>query len=171
MILVLRIGHRPERDKRLTTHVCLVARAFGADGVIIGAEEDEHVKNSVEDIVARWGGPFFIRFESKWRRNLKEWEGKIIHLTMYGIPIDEVIDEIRKHKNLMVVVGGEKVPREVYNLADYNVAIGNQPHSEVAALSIFLDRFFNGKELNREFKDAKLRIVPQEKGKMVEKLE
>ncbi len=170
MIIVLRIGHRPERDKRLTTHVCLVARAFGADGVIIGAEEDEHVKNSVEDIVARWGGPFYIRFEKNWRRTLREWNGKIVHLTMYGIHIDEVIEKIRNDDNIMVVVGGEKVPGEVYALADYNVAIGNQPHSEVAALAIFMDRLFEGNELNREFKNAKLRIVPQKRGKKVEKL-
>ncbi len=170
MIIVLRIGHRPERDKRLTTHVCLVARAFGADGVIIGAEEDEHVKNSVEDIVARWGGPFYIRFEKNWRRTLREWNGKIVHLTMYGIHIDEVIEKIRNDDNIMVVVGGEKVPGEVYALADYNVAIGNQPHSEVSALAIFMDRLFEGNELNREFKNAKLRIVPQKRGKKVEKL-
>ncbi|TLZ95287.1 MAG: tRNA (cytidine(56)-2'-O)-methyltransferase, partial [Methanobacteriota archaeon] len=30
MITVLRLGHRPARDKRVTTHVALTARAFGA---------------------------------------------------------------------------------------------------------------------------------------------
>ncbi len=29
MIAVLRLGHRPERDKRITTHVALTSRAFG----------------------------------------------------------------------------------------------------------------------------------------------
>ena len=96
MIVVLRLGHRPERDKRITTHVCLVARAFGADGIIIAAEEDEKLRRSVEDIVARWGGPFFIRFTTKWRDELRKWKGKIVHLTMYGIPVDEIIEEIPK---------------------------------------------------------------------------
>ena len=35
MITVLRIGHRISRDKRITTHVALVARAFGADNILI----------------------------------------------------------------------------------------------------------------------------------------
>ncbi|TFG70124.1 MAG: tRNA (cytidine(56)-2'-O)-methyltransferase, partial [Methanomassiliicoccus sp.] len=30
MIVVLRLGHRPERDQRVTTHVALTARALGA---------------------------------------------------------------------------------------------------------------------------------------------
>ncbi|MCC6052717.1 MAG: tRNA (cytidine(56)-2'-O)-methyltransferase, partial [Desulfurococcaceae archaeon] len=40
-IYVLRYGHRPERDKRVTTHVALVARAFGASGFILGDVVDE----------------------------------------------------------------------------------------------------------------------------------
>jgi len=36
---VLRLGHRPARDKRITTHVCLTARALGATRVRI-AEKD-----------------------------------------------------------------------------------------------------------------------------------
>ncbi|MGC9107424.1 MAG: tRNA (cytidine(56)-2'-O)-methyltransferase, partial [Infirmifilum sp.] len=28
-VVVLRLYHRPDRDKRVTTHVALVARAFG----------------------------------------------------------------------------------------------------------------------------------------------
>ncbi|MCG7848715.1 MAG: tRNA (cytidine(56)-2'-O)-methyltransferase, partial [ANME-2 cluster archaeon] len=31
-IVVLRLGHRPERDQRVTTHVGLTARALGASG-------------------------------------------------------------------------------------------------------------------------------------------
>lgn len=34
-IYILRLGHRPKRDRRVTTHVILVARAFGAKGVYI----------------------------------------------------------------------------------------------------------------------------------------
>ena len=34
-VAVLRLGHRPGRDNRMTTHVGLTARALGADRVII----------------------------------------------------------------------------------------------------------------------------------------
>ncbi|ASJ00415.1 tRNA (cytidine(56)-2'-O)-methyltransferase [Thermococcus gorgonarius] len=174
MIVVLRLGHRPERDKRITTHVALTARAFGADRIIIAAEEDEHVKESVEDVVRRWGGPFEIEFNPSWKKTMREWKengGVIVHLTMYGIHIDDALPAIREElkagMNVMVVVGAEKVPREVYEIADYNVAVGNQPHSEVAALAVFLDRLLDGEGLRKEFKNAKLKIIPQERGKKV----
>lgn len=177
MIVVLRLGHRPERDKRITTHVALTARAFGADKIIIAAEEDEHVKESVEDVVNRWGGPFEIEFNPSWKKILREWKdmGIIVHLTMYGIHIDDAIprikDELKSGKDILIVVGAEKVPREVYEMADYNVAVGNQPHSEVAALAVFLDRLLDGTSLRKEFHNAKLKIVPQERGKKVIQLE
>ncbi|MEM4232772.1 MAG: tRNA (cytidine(56)-2'-O)-methyltransferase, partial [Thermoplasmata archaeon] len=60
----------------------------------------------------------------------------------------------------------EKVPREVYDLADMNVSVGNQPHSEVAALAIFLDRYSGGKVLERDFGGA-LTVVPNPRGKTV----
>ena len=34
-VVVLRYGHRPGRDDRMTTHVGLTARALGADRVIL----------------------------------------------------------------------------------------------------------------------------------------
>ena len=177
MIAVLRLGHRPERDKRITTHVALTARAFGAEKIIIAAEEDEHVKESVEDVVKRWGGPFEIEFNPSWKKILREWreKGIIVHLTMYGIHVDDAMprlkEELKAGKDILVVVGAEKVPREVYELAHYNVAIGNQPHSEVAALAVFLDRLLDGEGLRKEFKGAKLRIIPQERGKKVIQLD
>ncbi|GAB6101577.1 tRNA (cytidine(56)-2'-O)-methyltransferase [Thermococcus atlanticus] len=177
MIAVLRLGHRPERDKRITTHVALTARAFGADKIIIAAEEDGHVRESVEDVVRRWGGPFIIEFNPGWKRILREWKGKgvIVHLTMYGIHIDDAIPRIRGElkdgRDVLIVVGAEKVPREVYDIADYNVAVGNQPHSEVAALAVFLDRLLDGEALRKSFENAKLKIVPQERGKKVIELE
>jgi len=177
MIVVLRLGHRPERDKRITTHVALTARAFGADKIIISAEEDEHVRESVEDVVRRWGGPFEITFDPSWKKTLREWRerGVIVHLTMYGIHVDDAMpklkEELKAGRDFLVVVGAEKVPREVYELAHYNVAIGNQPHSEVAALAVFLDRLLDGEGLRKEFNGAKLKIIPQERGKKVIQLD
>ncbi|WP_457614564.1 tRNA (cytidine(56)-2'-O)-methyltransferase [Methanopyrus sp.] len=171
--VVLRMGHRRERDKRITTHVCLTARAFGASGVLISGDRDESVIESVEDVVERWGGPFTVQWVEDWKRVIKDWKrsgGSVVHLTMYGVHIDDVIGELRGEDELLVIVGAGKVPAEVFELSDYNVAVGHQPHSEVAALAVFLDRLYEGKELHREFERAKLRVVPSEKGKKVERL-
>ena len=171
MIAVLRLGHRATRDKRITTHICLVARAFGADGIIIAGDRDEKIERSVKDVVERWGGPFFVEYTNSWKNTIKKWNGIKVHLTMYGIPVDDAIEKIPKNRDMLIIVGAEKVPREVYELADFNIAIGNQPHSEVAALAIFLDRYFGGSEFSKEFKDAKIKIIPQERGKKVIKVE
>ena len=102
-----------------------------------------------------------------WKTFIKEWKGKSVHLTMYGMPVQKRIGAIRKSKDLLVIVGGEKVPWEAYQLVDWNVGVTNQPHSEVAALSIFLHEHFRGKELSRKFRDAKRTVVPQERGKKI----
>ena len=173
-ISVLRIGHRLVRDDRLTTHVALVARAFGSEKVYMTDAADS-LKQTVDDITKSWGGnsDFNIELISNWNKVVMNWKRdgkKIVHLTMYGIPIDERISELRTEKNILVVIGAEKVPREIYDLANYNIAIGNQPHSEVAALSIFMDRMFEGKQFNKEFGDAKLKIIPTAKGKIVREM-
>jgi len=177
-ISVLRLGHRIARDKRITTHVALVARAYGADEIIITGERDEAVIQSVRKVVENWGGNFSARFEDSWKKVITSWRkrrGLVIHLTMYGINLPDIIDEIRERWNsgydLLVIVGGEKVPGEVFKLADYNVAVSNQPHSEVAALATFLDWLFKGLELKKEFPGAKLKIIPSSKEKKVIKLQ
>lgn len=167
-VAVLRIGHRPERDKRITTHVGLVARAFGAGEMLLDGR-DAHVEESLTDVAKRWGGSFRLRADVSWKGEVIRWKeagGKVVHLTMYGSNLPGVIDDIRKCDDILVVVGAEKVPAEMYDLADWNVAVGNQPHSEVAALAVFLDRLFMGKELLDEFEGG-LKIVPSPKGKQV----
>ncbi|MGC9121449.1 MAG: tRNA (cytidine(56)-2'-O)-methyltransferase [Thermogladius sp.] len=169
-IYVLRLGHRPGRDKRVTTHVGLVARSFGANGIVIGDVVDESVARSLRKVVDLWGGPFEVIMGVNSVEYVKKWKsrGIVVHLTMYGLHVDNVIDEIRgSGKDLLVVVGAEKVPRIFYELADYNVAIGHQPHSEVAALAVFLDRYYKGEELHRKFSGAKLVVVPTPRGKKV----
>ncbi|RLG17729.1 tRNA (cytidine(56)-2'-O)-methyltransferase [Nanoarchaeota archaeon] len=168
MILVLRLGHRRKRDKRMTTHCGLVARAFGADGIVLSGERDENVLKSLRDVVKRWGGPFRISYERNWRKFLKEKkkEGyEIVHLTMYGLPFEKKLGEL-KGKNLVVVVGSEKVPPDLYEMADYNLAIGNQPHSEVAAIAILLYELVGIKE---DFEGRKMKVIPRGKGKEVKK--
>ena len=46
-INVLRLDHRIGRDTRITTHVCLTARAFGASKVWLAGEEDHSMMKSV----------------------------------------------------------------------------------------------------------------------------
>ncbi len=172
-VVVLRWGHRYVRDSRLTSHICLIARAFGASSIILADIIDKKVKKTVEKITERWGGNIAVEMGVPWKTAIKEWKrrgGIVCHLTMYGENIEgsDVLERIIKTgKDVMVVVGAAKVPSEMFTLADFNVAIGNQPHSECAALAVFLDRLFNGKELSLEFRGAKMRIIPQKHGKKV----
>ncbi len=177
-VVVLRWGHRPERDKRLTSHVALVARALGADGMILSDVNDESIKRTVEKVVKIWGGPFFFEMGIPWREVVKKWRsegGIVVHLTAYGenIGCSDVMERIKATgKDILVIIGSQKVPREFFSndVSDFNVAVSNQPHSECASLAIFLDRFFEGKELTKEFKNAKLKINPTPRGKQVIKL-
>ena len=81
--------------------------------------------------------------------------------------INNIENKIRNEDKILVIVGAEKVPREVYELADYNVAIGNQPHSEISALSVLLDRIYQGKQFESDFDNPERVIIPQEHGKNV----
>ena len=167
-ITVLRINHRPFRDKRITTHVALTARAFGASEILIDSEDSE-LEDTINKVGANFGGDFLIRTGVSWKSSLEKFRGTKVHLTMYGLPVSEVIDEIRSHsesEGLMVVVGASKVPPEVYDGSSYNVSVTNQPISEVSALGIFLDRFFKGEELGKNFQ-GRLNIKPAAKGKNV----
>jgi len=172
-VTVLRLGHRVFRDKRLTTHVALTARALGADEVVLSGEKDDGILDSILDICDRWGGHFKVSYEKNWKGFLerKKREGcELIHLTMYGLQHQTQISDIRKSKkDKVIIVGSEKVPTEVYHLADYNLSVTSQPHSEVAALAVFLHDFFEGKELEKEFEKPKVKVVPKACGKDVRK--
>jgi len=173
-IRVLRLNHRPVRDKRVTTHLFLAARAFGAEGAFYSGERDEKVEKSIEKVNRSWGGTFKIFFCQKWGKTVQEWkrdDGEVVHLTMYGLPVQDVIDQIKASpKKKLVIVGGAKVPGAAYELSDWNVSVTSQPHSEVSALSIFLHELFEGNELIKSFENAEKRIVPQAKGKKIEKM-
>jgi len=169
-ICILRLGHRRLRDQRITTHVFLVARALGASEGVLSGEEDESVVSGIARVSELWGGGFAVRYEANWRKFVRErkhdgW--KVAHLTMYGEDFEPAAKKFGKgNGKCIVIVGAEKVPREAYELADANLSVTTQPHSEVAALALFLDRCFSGKELEKSF-DGKLRIVPNACGKVV----
>jgi len=165
LITVLRLGHRPARDKRVTTHVALTARAFGANAILVSTR-DVALERSIRGVVRRFGGDFRIETGVRWRPILKEFPGTKVHLTMYGQRFEEVLPRVRG-RDMLVVVGAEKVPRELYDLADWNVAIGNQPHSEVAALAIFLERVLGPGAWDRDDFAGRVRIRPSARGKDV----
>ena len=172
-VVVLRWGHRPQRDSRLTTHVALAARALGASGFVLSDIVDKKLGESVEKVTENWGGEFFFEMGKPWKRVVRDWKAKggiVVHLTVYGenLQTSAVLDRIKQSgKDVLVLVGSQKVPSEFFSdeVSDFNVAVGNQPHSECAALAVFLDRFFEGKELAKGFKKAKIEVVPQERGK------
>lgn len=169
-IEVLRLGHRPERDKRVTTHVCLTARALGAKAVRI-AETDDALVKGIRAVAKRFGGAFTIEAGTGWKGPIKAWKeagGQVVHLTMYGRPLSQAVpDVVARGKPILVVVGAEKVPGDLYEMADENVAVGNQPHSEVAALALLLDRLRDGAWEADEFPGAELKVLPTAKGKRV----
>lgn len=174
-VVVLRWGHRPQRDARLTTHVALAARALGADGLVLTDIEDRKIEETVGKVTESWGGQFFLEMGIPWKKAVKDWKAKggiAVHLTAYGenIQKSDVLLRIRRMKKpILVIVGCQKVPGEFYSqeVSDFNVAIGNQPHSECASLAIFLDRLFEGKELEKAFDEARMKIVPRKRGKRI----
>lgn len=172
-ITVLRWGHRPQRDARLTTHVALTARALGASGLILTEIEDRRIKETVEKVVKNWGGRFYLEMGTPWKKAVKDWRAKggiVVHLTAYGESVEtsDVLQRIKAcGEDVLVIVGSQKVPGEFFSeaVSDFNVAIGNQPHSECASLAVFLDRFLQGRELAKSFEKAKIRIIPQKRGR------
>ena len=179
-IHVLRLGHRRERDKRITSHLGLTARAFGADCFLLSGEEDPNVLETLESVTDRFGGDFEARHERRpmgWLRKFANEDagdgapGVAIHLTMYGRPWREVIPILRRDRPMAIVVGGAKVPGEVYGICQHNVGIGNQPHSEVAALAVFLRDLLPTGSSPVEFPGGEIDIVPSASNKKVNPVE
>lgn len=168
-IVVVRYGHRPIRDKRVSTHLALVARAFGAHEAWFD-EKDENIERKMDQVNKTFGGSFIVKTGvdvSSAIRELKKGGFCVVHLTMYGIPLPQVIGEIRSKNKLLILVGGPKVPKYFFEEADYNVSVTNQPHSEVAAIAVFLDWLYEGREFDFEFEGGKIEIEPSCKGKRV----
>ncbi len=161
------------RDDRTLTHLCLVSRALGAECIYLeDAEKD--VVGTLEEVNRTWGGDFRAVLGTSWRKAIQEAkkEGrKVVHLTMYGLPLQDVAPQLWELDKALVVVGGPKVPGKVYHEADYNVAVTSQPHSEIAALALVLHEMQSGEELKRAFQKSRLRILPSARGKRVVEIE
>ena len=177
---ILRLGYRRGRDPRITTQLALVGRALGADRFLLAGDDDEKMFDNVKSVNARFGGDMqceHIKSPMSWLRRFVSEDagdgeaGVAIHLTMYGEPFREAIPRIRRDRPVAIIVGGAKVPGDVYKLSQYNVAVGNQPHSEVAALALFLDAWYGEAASERNFDGARLIIEPSPDGKNVIDLE
>tara|TARA_B110000444_G_scaffold234065_1_gene244079 strand:- start:24932 stop:25468 length:537 start_codon:yes stop_codon:yes gene_type:complete len=166
---VLRLGYRRGRDPRITTHLALVARALGADGFLLAGDDDQEMFDNLNSVSTRFGGELDTEHVSGLGHLKKHVEngGVAVHLTMYGEPFRQAIPKIRRDRPLIIVVGGAKVPGDVYKICQHNVAVGNQPHSEVAALALFMDAWFGESGSERSFKDARLVIEGVNGGKLV----
>lgn len=163
-VTLLRLDHRTFRDQRITTHVALSARALGCAGFLYSGEKDENMEQSVRDVLLRWGGAYSVQYLEPVKSYIKNWKGPVVHLTMYGEPHTKTISSLEKvgDKPLLLIVGGAKVPNYIYSLADFNTAIGWQPHSEVAATTLFLyDLFGKDNSLYHSYNDAIQKIDGQ----------
>jgi len=173
MIEILRLSHRISRDHRISTHCGLVARALGASKIYYSGDKDQSMEKSIFGVVENFGGSFTIEHVNEY--NLiakKKKEGYyIVHLTCYGLSIQSEIENLRKIENILVIVGGEKVEPEIYKQANINLSITNQPHSELGALSIFMHEYYQGRELDLVFTNAKTVIKPSGLGKVVIKVD
>lgn len=145
--------------------MALTSRALGAKGMYVDTA-DKVLEGNIQSVSERFGGDFSVRSGVRFKDAAKNFGGKIVHLTMYGERVDEVIPRIPRDQDILIVVGAEKVPPEVYQTADFNVSVGNQPHSEISALAIFLDRFTEGKALYSD-RGGKMTVIPNERGKTV----
>lgn len=114
-IVVFRLGHRLPRDERISTHVALVARAFGASNIIYSGQKDSSLEESVSRICDKWGAntknnsKFTIEYEEKEIsrvKKLKEDGYFIVHLTMYGTGVDQIKKECASEEKVLIIVGG-----------------------------------------------------------------
>lgn len=175
-VAVLRLGHRVGRDPRITTHLGLVARAFGADTFYLAGDEDSKLFDSLSAVGERFGAPLSLAHVKSPMRLLRRWvesdcgdgsPGVAVHLTMYGESFQDAIPKMNHDRPLLIVVGGAKVPGEIFKFCQHNVAIGNQPHSEVAALALFLYEWDSKGMKPENFKGGRLEVVPSVEGKIV----
>jgi tRNA (cytidine56-2'-O)-methyltransferase len=168
MISILRLGHRIHRDIRVTTHLALTSRAFLADNFYYTGQKDSGFEESINKVNNRWGSKFKVEHMSNYKNFLINSKAVKIHLTVYGETLNSKLKELQNiKKDLLIIVGGQKVPPDVYQLADYNISITSQPISEISAIAILLNEILKGKALDSEFKDSKLKVIPQGKGKKV----
>ena len=87
---------------------------------------------------------------------------------MYGSQAHEIADEVKNsNSDILIIVGGSKVPSNVYNSADWNVSVTTQPHSEVSSLAVFQHLLMDGSEFELKFENPVFEVIPTVNGKNV----
>ena len=101
-VVVLRLGHRKGRDPRITTHLGLVARAFGANRFILAGDEDEELFKGLRSVAESFGGQLGTEHTDSPMKWLKEFtkSGTAVHLTMYGLPFRDVVPSLSNDQPL-----------------------------------------------------------------------
>lgn len=159
-ITLFRLDHRQVRDQRITSHVALTARAIGCTSFVYTGEQDKNMEESLLDVSKRWGGSFSVIYENRIRSFIQQFSGIKVHLTMYGEPHTDTIKTLNNHPDddILLIVGGAKVPSYIYNIVDFNTAIGWQPHSEVSATAVFLHNLLGNEFLYKKYESADIAI-------------
>jgi tRNA (cytidine56-2'-O)-methyltransferase len=127
---------------------------------------DPDLAERVAAVGRGWGGSFDVHGAPEWKRAVREFDGAVVHLTMYGLPLERVLPRLRRARRILLVVGGAKVPPDLYRLATHNVGVGHQPHSEVAAVAVTLSQLL-GIPGPGAWPPSARRIVPRARGKRV----
>lgn len=170
MISVLVVG---KCTREVMTDICMTSRAFGASKISFTCNEDRKVANAVGKISDAWGGKFAISFNADYKKMMSNSPNyKKIFLTQYGLPVQKVNHSLRTYKNIMVIVSlTDALAQRLIDAADFNVSITTQPHSSVSAIAVFLHTYFNGRENAMQFENAKMKVIPMERGIHVKKQE
>ena len=146
---------------------------MGVSKFLLSGDEDEKLFENVVSVNERFGHGLDCRYEKsplKYLRNIVNNEVNrptVVHLTMYGEPFKSTTPSIPKGNGVIVIVGGAKVPGEIFKISDYNIAVGNQPHSEVAALAVALSQWHSSVAIQSRFEGGSIRVIPSREGKNV----
>ena len=82
-IEVLRIGQRIVRDDRVTTHIALVARSFGAKRIYMN-EINPEINNTVSKINKTWGGNFAIENITEWKKIIRKKKNESVKIVKFS---------------------------------------------------------------------------------------
>ena len=72
-VAILRLGHRKGRDPRITTHLGLVARAFGADEFYLSGDQDSELFETLSHVGERFGAPLKLEHVKSPMGFIKKW--------------------------------------------------------------------------------------------------
>ena len=171
MLTVLVIG-KPSYEK--VTDLCLIARAFGASGIVFTSNDKKLAAKSqrfCRDICDKWGGSFSVSFTNSWKDYIKSKRNyKTIYLTRYGIPIRQAEYALRTYKNMLIIVSFSEKIKELYDIADFNISITSQPHTMASSMTALLRTYYRDRELSMHFENAKYKIIPEQHGIHIDKI-